>query len=68
MKEELAKAEEDKEGVTVDCREGVDCGVIEAGKNEGKNINIRRTEARGSVRLVRCSMRLALNGDSSTSP
>jgi len=68
MKVELAKAEEDKEGVTVDWKEGVDCGVLEAGTAEGKNIAIRRTEARGSVRLVRCSMRLALNGDASTSP
>lgn len=55
MKEELATAEENKEGVVVDMKDGVDFGVVPLGEAKGETINMRRTE-KGAVFLVSASL------------
>jgi helicase MOV-10 len=69
MEEELAKAEQDKEDITVDPKDGIHFGVVEleAGTAEEIKVNIRRIGGQGpSVRLINCYMRSSLDG--STSP
>ncbi|KAM6492681.1 P-loop containing nucleoside triphosphate hydrolase protein [Amanita muscaria] len=69
MEEELAKAELDKEDITVDSKEGIHFGVIEVGTAEKIKLNIRRIEGQGpSVQLINCFMCSSLQKDDSTSP
>lgn len=67
MKEELATAEENKEGVVVDVKDGVDFGVVPLGEAKGETINMRRTE-KGAVSLVSASLRSLNNKSGSSHP
>lgn len=67
MKEELATAEENKEGVEVDMKDGVDFGVVPVGEAKGETINMRRTE-KGAVRLVSALLRSSNSDSGSSNP
>jgi helicase MOV-10 len=67
MKEELAIAEENKEGVVVDMKDGVDFGVVPLGEAKGETISMRRTE-KGAVNLVSASLRSSSNTSGSRDP
>ncbi len=69
MKEELSAAEEDKEGIVVDMKDGVDFGVVPVGEAKGEtvNINMLGTE-KDTVKLVGASIRSSIGNRGSRGP
>lgn len=67
IKEELAAAEEDKEGMVVDMKGGVDFGVVPVGVAKGETVNMFfGTSEKSVVKLVSASIRSS-NGESGSS-
>ncbi|KAF8632154.1 hypothetical protein AX17_004896 [Amanita inopinata Kibby_2008] len=65
--EELDKAEEDKEGIVVSHKEGIDFGVIEPAHAEGISVDITKTGGSGFVILVSYCARSSMRPDADAS-
>lgn len=59
----LEEAEQDKEGVLVECKTGIDFGILEAESAVEYTITIENTNPRSGVSLQSCRMRSSNRGD-----